>query len=114
MKSDTSAKVNSCIKMKQPLMQFLILLLFMSCLCLKERKKGRTGKTHVVMQDKKWWKIKTADDGANEKGADYQEDDLNRERLCSYLISYKIFFYIFCHRPLLCNLPKIVREGRGG
>ena len=44
------------------------------------------------MQDKKWWKIKTADDGANEKGADYQEDDLNRERLCSYLISYKIFF----------------------
>ena len=46
------------------------------------------------MQDKKWWKIKTADDGANEKGADYQEDDLNRERLCSYLISYKknLFF----------------------
>ena len=67
----------------------------------------------MVMEDKKWWKIKTADDGANEKGADYQEDDLNRERLCSYLISYKIFFYIFCYRTLLCKLPKIVREGGG-
>ena len=105
MKSDTSAKVNSRIKMKQPLMQFLILLLFMSCLCLKERKKGRTGKTHVVMQDKKWWKIKTADDGANEKGADYQEDDLNRERLCSYLISYKIFFLL--RRPFLFQLGQL-------
>ena len=94
MKSDTSAKVNSCIKMKQPLMQFLILLLFMSCLCLKEGKKWGTGKTYVVKHNKKWWKIKTAGYGAKEEGQDYQEDDLNRERLCSYLISYKknLFF----------------------
>ena len=113
MKSDTSAKVNSCIKMKQPLMQFLILLLFMSCLCLKERKKGRTGKTHVVMQDKKWWKIKTADDGANEKGADYQEDDLNRERLCSYLISYKIFFIFFATVPSYVICQKSHERGGG-
>ena len=99
--------------MKQPLMQFLILLLFMSCLCLKERKKGGTGKTHVVKQDKKWWKIKTADDGANEEGEDYQEDDLNRERLCSYLISYKIFFIFFVTGPSYVICQKSHERGGG-
>ncbi len=38
----------------------------------------------MVKQYKQWWKIKTA----NEEGKDYQEDGLNRERLCSYLILF--------------------------
>ena len=65
------------------------------------------------MQDKKWWKIKTADDGANEKGADYQEDDLNRERLCSYLISYKIFFIFFATGPSYVICQKLYERGGG-
>ena len=73
--------------MNQPLSQLLILLLFMSCLRLKEGKKWGTGKTYVVKHNKKWWKIKTADDGAKEEGNDYQEDDLNRERLFHLIIS---------------------------
>ena len=85
---------SSLVNMKQPSTQLLILLLFMSCLRLKEGKKWGTGKTYVVKHNKKWWKIKTAGYGAKEEGQDYQEDDLNRERLCSYLISYKknLFF----------------------
>ena len=55
----------------------------MSCLCLGEGKKGGTGKTHVIRHDKKFWKIKT-----KEEGKDYQEDDVIRERLYSYLISF--------------------------
>ena len=41
----------------------------------------------MVKHNKKWWKIKTADDGAKEGGNDYQEDDLNRERLFHLIIS---------------------------
>ena len=55
----------------------------MSFLCLGEGKKGGTGKTHVIKHDKKLWKIKT-----KEEGKDYQEDDVIRERLYSYLISF--------------------------
>ena len=45
----------------------------------------------MVKHNKKWWKIKTADDGAKEGGNDYQEDDLNRERLLSdYFIKNKV------------------------
>ena len=72
--------------MNQPLTQILILLLFMSCLCLKEGKRSGKGKTRVAKHDKKWWMIKTADVGAKEEGKDYQEDDLNREALCSFWV----------------------------
>ena len=67
----------------------------------------------MVMQDKKWWKIKTTDDGANEEGEDYQEDDLNRERLCSYLISYKIFIIFFATGPSYVICQKSYERGGG-
>ena len=69
--------------MKQTLIQLLKLLSFLSFLYLGEGKKGGTGKTHVIKHDKKFWKIKT-----KEEGKDYQEDDVIRERLYSYLISF--------------------------
>ena len=72
--------------MNQPLTQILILLLCMSVFCLKEGKRWGKGKTRVVKHDKKWWMIKTADVGAKEEGKDYQEDDLNREALCSFWV----------------------------
>ena len=50
----------------------------MSCLCLGYAKK----KTHVVKHNNKSWKIKTVEGGAKGKGNDYQEDDVNGERLC--------------------------------
>ena len=55
----------------------------MCYLCLGEGKKSGTGKTHVIKHDKKLWKIKT-----KEEGKDYQEDDVKRDRLYSYLISF--------------------------
>ena len=50
----------------------------MSCLCLGYAKK----KTHVVKHNNKSWKIKTVEGGPKGKGNDYQEDDVNGERLC--------------------------------
>ena len=68
----------------------------MSCLCLGEGKKGGTGKTHVIKHDKKFWRIKTKGEGK-----DYQEDDVKRERLYSYLISFFNFFLsLFCKGAL--------------
>ena len=81
MKLDTSALVNSCIRMKQPLTHILILLFFLSS--LSEVKGRGRGRTHVVKHNKKWWKIKTINDGAKEEGNDYQEDDSNSERFFS-------------------------------
>ena len=68
----------------------------MSCLCLGEVKKGGTGKTHVIKHDKKFWRIKTKGEGK-----DYQEDDVKRERLYAYLISFsKSFLSLFCKGAL--------------
>ena len=75
--------------MKQPLTHILLLLFFLSSLG-EVKGRGRE-RTHMVKHNKKWWKIKTADDGAKEGGNDYQEDDLNRERLLSdYFIKNKV------------------------
>ena len=71
--------------MKQPLTHILILLFFLSSLG-EVKGRGRE-RTHVVKHNKKWWKIKTADDGAKEEGNDYQEDDLNSERLFLWFIT---------------------------
>ena len=68
--------------MKQPFAHFLILLFFWSCLCLGSAKKRTHKKTHVVKHNNKSWKIKTVEGGAKGKGNDYQEDDVNGERLC--------------------------------
>ena len=74
--------------MKQPCTHFLLFLLFMCCLCLDEMIKRTQKKTNVVKHNKKRWKIKTTFVGLKENGNDYQEDDLNGGRLCSYLIAY--------------------------
>ena len=97
MKLDTSGKVCSCfnnLKMKQPLTHFLLLLFFMSCLCFCYAKKRTQKKTHVVKHNNRSWKIKTVEGGAKGTGNDYQEDELNGERLCSYFVSYKIVFVV--------------------
>ena len=80
--------------MKQPLTHFLLLLFFMSCLCLCYAKNRTQKKTHVVKHRNKSWKIKTVEGGAKGTGEDYQEDELNGERLCSYFVSYKIAFVV--------------------
>ena len=72
--------------MKQPCTHFLLLLLFMSYLCLDEVKKRTQRRTNVVK--KKRWKIKTTDVGLKENGKDHQEDDLNGGSPFSYLIAY--------------------------
>ena len=54
----------------------------MSCLCLGYAKKRTHKKTHVVKHNNKSWKIKTVEGRAKGKGNDYQEDDVNGERLC--------------------------------
>ena len=56
----------------------------MSCLCLGYAKK----KTHVVKHNNKRWKVKTVEGRAKGKGNDYQEDDVNGERLCSYFVAF--------------------------
>ena len=71
--------------MKQPCTHFLLLLLFISCLCLDEIKKRTQKRTNVVK--KKRWKIRTTDVGLKENGKDHQEDDVNGGSLCSYLIA---------------------------
>jgi len=80
--------------MKQPLTHFLLLLFLMSCLCLCFAKNRTPKKTHVVKHNNRSWKIKTVEGGAKETGNDYQEDELNGERLCSYFISYKVVFVV--------------------
>ena len=67
--------------MKQPFAHFLILLLFMSCLCLGFTEKRTHKKTHVAKHNNKRWKIKTVDGREKGKGDDYQELDVNGERL---------------------------------
>ena len=67
--------------MKQPLTHFLLLLFFMSCLRLGSAKNKTQKKTHVVKHRNKSWKIKTVEDGGKGTGNDYQEDELNGERL---------------------------------
>ena len=74
--------------MKQPLTHFLLLLFLMSCLCLGYAKKRTHKKTHVVKHNNKSWKIKTVEGRAKGKGNDYQEDDVNGERLCSYFVAF--------------------------
>ena len=76
--------------MKQPFTHILLLLFFMSCLCLGYAKK----KTHVVKHNNKSWKIKTVKSGAKGTGNDYQEDELNGERLFSYFVAHKIVFVV--------------------
>ena len=49
-------------------------------------------KTHVVKHRNRSWKIKTVEGGAKGTGNDYQEDELNGERLCSYFVAYKTFW----------------------
>ena len=72
---------STVVKMKQPFAHFLILLLFMSCLCLGFTKKRTHKKTHVAKYNNKRWKIKTVDGRGKRKGDDYQEVDVNGERL---------------------------------
>ena len=67
--------------MKQPFAHFLILLFFWSCLCLGFTKKRTHKKTHVAKHNNKRWKIKTVDGREKGKGDDYQELDVNGERL---------------------------------
>ena len=67
--------------MEQPLTHFLLLLLFMSCFRLGSAKKRTHKKTHVAKQNDKRWKIKTVADREKGKGNDYQEVDVNGERL---------------------------------
>ena len=45
----------------------------------------------MVKHRNKSWKIKTVEGGAKGTGNDYQEDELNGERLCSYFVAYKTF-----------------------
>ena len=72
---------STVVKMKQPFAHFLILLVFMSCLCLGSAKKRTHKKTHVTKHNNKRWKIKTVDGREKGKGDDYQELDVNGERL---------------------------------
>ena len=67
--------------MKQPFAHFFLLLLFLSCLCLGSTKKSTHKKTHVAKHNNKRWKIKTVDGREKRKGDDYQEVDVNGERL---------------------------------
>ena len=76
--------------MKQPLTHILLLLFFMSCLCLGYAKK----KTHVVKHNNKRWKVKTVEGRAKGKGNDYQEDHVNGERLCSYFVAFLFDHFI--------------------
>ena len=46
----------------------------------------------MVKHRNKSWKIKTVEGGAKVTGNDYQEDELNGERLCSYFVAYKTFW----------------------
>ena len=80
--------------MKQPFAHFLLLLLFLSCLCLGSTKKRTHKKTHVAKHNNKRWKIKTVKGGAKGTGNDYQEDELNGERLFSYFVAHKIVFVV--------------------
>ena len=68
------------IKMKQPYTHFLFFSL--SCLCIGETKNMMQTKTHVVKQNNKKWKIRTEEGGAEEKGNDHQEENINGEMLC--------------------------------
>ena len=76
--------------MEQPLTHFLLLLFLMSCLCLGYAKE----KTHVVKHNNKSWKIKTVEGRAKGEGNDYQEDDVNGERLCSYFVAFLFDHFI--------------------
>ena len=67
--------------MKQPSTHFLTLLFFTSCISLGEMKKRTQKKTHVVKHKNERWKIKTVDGREKGKGDDYQELDVNGERL---------------------------------
>ena len=80
--------------MNQPLTHFLLLLFFMSCLRLGSAKNKTQKKTHVVKHNNKSWKIKTVKGGAKGTGNDYQEDELNGERLFSYFVAHKIVFVV--------------------
>ena len=72
---------STVVKMQQPFAHFLLLLLFLSCLCLGSTKKSTHKKTHVAKHNNKRWKIKTVDGREKRKGDDYQEVDVNGERL---------------------------------
>ena len=48
----------------------------------------------MVKHNNKSWKIKTVEGGAKETGNDYQEDELNGERLFSYFVAHKIVFVV--------------------
>ena len=42
----------------------------------------------MVKHNNKRWKVKTVEGRAKGKGNDYQEDDVNGERLCSYFVAF--------------------------
>ena len=48
----------------------------------------------MVKHRNKSWKIKTVEGGAKGTGNDYQEDELNGERLLSYFVAHKIVFVV--------------------
>ena len=77
--------------MRQPFAHFLLLLLFLSCLCLGSTKKSTHKKTHVAKHNNKRWKIKTVDDRKTIKGKDYQEDDADGDNLGCYVGRVVIF-----------------------
>ena len=77
--------------MKQLFAHFLLLLLFLSCLCLGSTKKSTHKKTHVTKHNNKRWKIKTVDDRKTVKGKDYQEEDADGDILGCYVGRVVIF-----------------------
>ena len=48
----------------------------------------------MVKHNNRSWKIKTVKGGAKGTGNDYQEDELNGERLRLYFVAYKIVFVV--------------------
>ena len=82
---------STVVKMKQPFAHFLLLLLFLSCLCLGSTKKSTHKKTHVAKHNNKRWKIKTVDGRTTVKGKDYQEDDADGDILGCYIGRVVIF-----------------------
>ena len=48
----------------------------------------------MVKHNNKSWKIKTVEGRAKGKGNDYQEDDVNGERLCSYFVAFLFDHFI--------------------
>ena len=49
----------------------------------------------MVKHRNKSWNIKTVEGKAKGTGKDYQEDELNGERLFSYFVAHKIVYLLY-------------------